>query len=97
MAIYGDNHAEWGAAALEYGVPAGNLDERHDAQLRLHDAAEAVCDAVDELRAIVGMELEGRASESLPTLEVARARLGVEERRLEAIVDESLAIIEGRR
>lgn len=97
MPAYSDNHAEWGAAALAYGVPPGNLDERHDAQLRLHDAAEAVYEAVDELEAVVGMALEGRASERRPTVEVARARVEVEQRRFAAVVDEALELVEGGR
>ncbi|MEJ7656892.1 MAG: hypothetical protein WKF33_07670 [Thermoleophilaceae bacterium] len=97
MAAYGDNHAEWGAAALDHGVPAGDLDERHAAQIRLCEAAEAVYDAVDVLEAVAGMALEGRSSEGRPTVEVARARVEVEQRRFAATVDAALTLVGGGR
>ncbi len=91
MAAY--NHAEWGSAALAHGVPLGNIDGRHAAQVRLCEAAEAVYEAVDELQALVGMSLEGRSSESRPTVEVAQARAEVEQRRFSAATAEALELV----
>ena len=90
--------ADCGAFALATGVPPGNLDEpttlRSDYSMLL---SEAVYDAVHGLESVAGLALKGRTHDSLPSLDVAQARIEGEHSRFAAMGYEALGLVQGGR
>jgi hypothetical protein len=59
--------------------------------------SEAVYDAVHGLESVVGLALKGRTHDSLPSLDVAQARIEGEHSRFAAMGYEALGLVQGGR